>query len=205
MKVLEDTGERMIPKNMKILNGSLLEHVARYYFSTPYVHGRVLDIACGTGYGGQMVAKDRKHVIEEIIGVDINEDTLKYAKQHYYHPLLKFIKGDASDPMLPQKLGTFDTILSFETIEHVADDLLFIKNLYNLLKPGGRLVISTPFGEGRGIPCGQPFHVHQLTKEEFANLFTDFSEVEIYYQRGVTIEPPREGVHYPIGVAVCQK
>jgi 2-polyprenyl-3-methyl-5-hydroxy-6-metoxy-1,4-benzoquinol methylase len=205
MELLEDTGERMIPKNMKAMNGSLLEHCARYYFSTPYANGRVLDIACGTGYGAQMVAKDRKHVIEEIIGVDLDEATLKYAKQHYYHPLVTFLKGDVLDRKLPEKLGTFDTILSFETIEHVIDDELFVQNMFNLLNPGGKLIISTPFGDGRGISCGQPFHVHQLTKEEFANLFKGFANVEMYYQRGVTIEPPREGVYYPIGVAVCEK
>ncbi|OIJ15124.1 SAM-dependent methyltransferase [Anaerobacillus alkalilacustris] len=203
--MLNDTGERLIPNNMKPLNGLLLEHVARYYFSTPYVTGRVLDIACGSGYGGLMVAKERKHQIEEIIGVDIDKDALEYAKGQYYHPLLTFKQGDVLDPMLPEKLGTFDTILSFETIEHVDDDELFMKNMYNLLKPGGKLIISTPFGKGRGIPSGQPFHAHQLTKEEFQGVFTKFSKVEIYYQRGVTIEPPREGVYYPIGVAVCEK
>ncbi|MCT8137140.1 class I SAM-dependent methyltransferase [Anaerobacillus sp. CMMVII] len=205
MKLLKDTGERIIPKEMKPTNGMLLEHTARYYFSTPYVRGRVLDIACGTGYGSQMVAKKNKQEIDEMIGVDIDEETLKYAKQHYYHPILTFQKENALDPHLPEKLGTFDTILSFETIEHIEDDELFMKNMYELLKPGGTLVLSTPFGKGRGIPSGQPFHVHQLTNEEFINLFKPFSEVEIFYQRGVTIEPPRKGVYYPLGVAVAVK
>lgn len=53
-------GERIIPKLMKPMNGMLLEHIARYYFATPYVRGRVLDIACGTGYGSHLVAKERK-------------------------------------------------------------------------------------------------------------------------------------------------
>lgn len=203
--MLKDTGERVIPKEMKPTNGMLLEHTARYYFSTPYVHGRVLDIACGTGYGSQMVAKNRKKEITEMIGVDIDEETLIYAKANYYHPLLAYIEGNVLDPNLPEKLGTFDTILSFETIEHVEDDKLFMKNMYDLLNKGGKLILSTPFGEGRGIPCGQPFHVHQLTNEEFTELFKDFSEVEFYYQRGVTIEPPREGVYYPLGVAVAVK
>ncbi|RXJ01769.1 class I SAM-dependent methyltransferase [Anaerobacillus alkaliphilus] len=203
--MLKDTGERMIPKELDSTNASLLEHTARYYFSTPYVEGRVLDIACGTGYGSQMVAKVKKKEITEMIGVDIDEDTLKYAKANYYHPSLKFEQGDVMDPSLPEKLGSFDVIMSFETIEHVEDDQLFMKNMYSLLKPGGTLILSTPFGKGRGVPCGQPFHFHQLTKEEFSTLFKDFSDVEIYFQRGVTIEPPRKDVHYPIGVAVAIK
>lgn len=205
MIVLKDTGERIIPKEMKPTNGLLLEHTARYYFSTPYVQGRVLDIACGTGYGSQMVVKTRKEEIKEMIGVDIDDETLKYAKANYFHPLLSFEKGDVVDRKLPERLGKFDTILSFETIEHVEDEQLFMKNMYELLKPGGILVLSTPFGQGKEKTCGSPFHYFQLTKEEFIDLFKDFSNVEFYYQRGVTIEPPREGVYYPLGVAVARK
>ncbi|WP_281975754.1 class I SAM-dependent methyltransferase [Halobacillus litoralis] len=203
--MLEDNGERVIPKEMDPMNNMLLEHIARYTFSTPYVKGRVLDIACGTGYGSVMVAKERKEEIDEIIGVDICEDTLQYAVHNYYHPLLTFKQGDAMDSELPQHIGQFDTILSFETIEHVRDDRLFIKRMYDLLKPGGKLVLSTPFGKGRNHPSGSPFHYFQLTSEEFSSLFEDFPDKEIFYQRGVTIEPPREGVYYPLGVAVCKK
>lgn len=203
--MLEYTGERIIPKLMKPTNGMLLEHIARYYFSTPYVKGRVLDFACGSGYGSQMIAKARKEEITEMIGVDIDEETVNYAKGTYNHPLLTYMVGDVLDEELPRKLGTFDTILSFETIEHVGDDQLFMRIVYQLLNPGGTLVLSTPFGQGRGKPCNEPFHIHQFTREEFHNFFTVFSEVDIYYQRGVTIEPPRNNVHYPLGVAVCTK
>lgn len=55
------------------------------------------------------------------------------------------------------------------------------------------------------MPTNEPFHVHQLTPEQFAELFTRFAETDIYYQRGVTFEKPREGVRYFIGVAVCRK
>lgn len=203
--MLEDTGERVIPKEMDPTNTLLLEHIARYTFSTPYVKGRVLDIACGTGYGSAMVAKAKKKVIDEIIGADISAETIKYAIKNYYHPLLTFREGDVMDPSLKDKIGVFDTILSFETIEHVEDDRLFMERMYELLKPGGTLVLSTPFGKGRNYTSGSPFHYFQLTKEEFQGLFTSFSDVEIFYQRGVTIEPPRENVHYPLGVAVCRK
>lgn len=195
----------MIPKEMCSTNASLLEHTARYYFSTPYVRGRVLDIACGTGYGSQMVAKVCKKEVDEMIGIDIDEETLKYAKANYYHPLLTYRQGDVLDLDLVKKHGTFDTILTFETIEHVEDDALFMQNMYNLLNKGGKLILSTPFGKGKGVPCGQPFHFHQFTNAEFIDLFKDFSEVEFYYQRGVTIEPRREAVHYPMGVAVAIK
>lgn len=204
---MEWTGERIIPRLMKPTNGMLLEHIARYYFSTPYIKGRVLDIACGTGYGCHMVAKDRKREVTEIVGVDVDQETVSYANVEYNHQKVTYVQGDALDPSLPERLGQFDTILSFETIEHVQDDLLFMDNLYRMLKPGGTLVVSSPFGRGRGMLTSEPFHVHQLTPEEFEELFTrfEFADVEIYYQRGVTFEKPRDGVRYFIGVAVCTK
>ncbi|WP_280771351.1 class I SAM-dependent methyltransferase [Salipaludibacillus daqingensis] len=207
--MLKDTGERVIVEEMKPTNGMLLEHVARYYFASAYVKGNALDIACGTGYGTKMIAKGRKREISSIIGVDIDQDAITYAIQHYYHPLLGFKQGDALDKNLKNTIGTFDTILSFETIEHVPNDKDFLENLYELLAPGGTLVLSTPFGEGRGKPCGSPFHYHQLTEEEFTSLFKNdvpFEHVEFYYQHGVMFEKEkREGLHYPLGIAVCRK
>ncbi|WP_134683759.1 class I SAM-dependent methyltransferase [Brevibacillus migulae] len=203
--MIQWTGERIIPKLLKPTNGMLLEHIARYYFATPYIQGRVLDIACGTGYGCHMVAKERKREVTEIIGVDNDRDTLAYANVEYNHQKVTYVQGNAVDPELPTQLGMFDTILSFETIEHVEDDQQFMDNLYDMLKPGGTLVLSSPFGRGRGMPTSEPFHVHQLTPDEFAQLFERFAQVDIYYQRGVTFEKPRDGVRYFIGVAVCVK
>lgn len=200
----------MIPEYMKPDNGMWLEHLARYYFALPYAAGRVLDIACGSGYGTKLTAKSRKKHITSLVGVDRDEDTVIYAKGAHYHPKVDFITGDILDPSLPEKLGTFDTILSFETMEHVPDDRLFLAQLVKMLNPGGTLVLSTPFGAGRNQPSGTPFHYFQLTKEEFTALFQEsrygFSHVEYYYQAGVSFErEPREEVHYPIGIAVCKK
>ncbi|AMA73164.1 MULTISPECIES: class I SAM-dependent methyltransferase [Aneurinibacillus] len=206
--MLELTGERVIPHLMKPTNGLLLEHLARYYFAIPYAKGRVLDIACGAGYGSHMIAKNGKHgkqIVKEVVGVDVDKTTIRYAQKTYGHPHVTFRREDATDPNLPKKLGQFDTILSFETLEHLEDEAQFMKNLYMMLKPGGTLVLSTPFGKGRGKPCGVPFHVHQLTEQEFCELFSGYSQVEIYYQRGVTFEREKRDATYPLGIAVCEK
>lgn len=206
ISLLKYTGERVIPEKMKPTNPMLLEHTARYYFATPYCHGRVLDIACGSGYGTHMIAKMCKQNIEQVVGVDIDPDTIRYAKHTYYHPLSTFEVGDVLDKDLPKRIGLFDTIVSFETIEHVPNDEEFIVSLLHMLKSDGKLIISTPFGAGRGIPSQEPFHVHQLTEDQFKELLqSHFEHVEMYYQRGVTIEPPREGLYYPLGVAICSQ
>ncbi|MBL0385229.1 class I SAM-dependent methyltransferase [Tumebacillus sp. ITR2] len=205
---MEWTGERIIPKLLKPTNGMLLEHVARYFFALPYVQGRVLDIACGSGYGCHMVAKDRKRELVEMVGVDNDPEAIAYATREYHHQKVTYRQGDALDPQLPALLGTFDTILSFETLEHVADDRLFLDHLVQMLNPGGTLVISTPYGRGRGMPTSEPFHVHQLTEAEFQHLFASYPElsVEFYNQRGPTFEKERrEGVRYFLGIAVCTK
>lgn len=202
---MEWTGERIIPKLMKPTNGMLLEHLARYYFAIPYVKGRVLDIACGVGYGSHMTAKERKREVTEIVAADNDANAIRYASREYHHQKIVYVHADAMDPKLPYRLGMFDTILSFETIEHVEDDRLFMEQLDRMLLPGGTLVLSSPFGRGRGQSTSEPFHKHQFTPEEFSGLFEGFADVEIYYQRGPTFEPPRNGVRYFIGVAVCRK
>ncbi|MDQ0159233.1 class I SAM-dependent methyltransferase [Alkalibacillus salilacus] len=202
--MIEDTGERVIPKMMDPLNPLLLEHIARYQFALPYLSGRVLDLSCGAGYGSHMIAKRRKKQVDEVVGVDLDPEIIQYAKGEYYHPKTQFVVENAIDETLVDRYGTFDAIVSFETIEHITEEQALLDNYKRLLKPGGTLIVSTPFGQGRGMPSGSPFHVHQLTITEFQELFSDYAQVEFYFQNGVLIEPGREGVHYPLGIAVAQ-
>lgn len=201
---MQYTGERVIPNEMDPLNTLLLEHVARYYFAAAKCNGRVLDIACGVGYGCFLIAKYAKKSVDELVGVDSDSQTISYAASHYGHPKVEFRVGDALDPELTEDLGKFDTVISFETIEHLPSDTLFVGNLYKLLNPGGTLVLSTPFGRGRNYPSNQRFHEYQLNEEEFRELFTPFSQVEYYYQQGVTIYPESMGP-LPVGIAVAVK
>ncbi|WP_461202779.1 class I SAM-dependent methyltransferase [Anoxybacillus sp. TBDG-1] len=203
--MIEYTGERVIPELMKPTNGLLLEHIARYQFAIPYLKGRILDFACGSGFGSHMMAKLAKKQIDQIVAIDIDQEIIRYAKKTYYHPLVTYQVENAVDPNLPEKLGQFDCIVSFETIEHVKEEEQFLSNIYNMLKPGGKLILSTPFGQGRGKPTKEPFHVHQLTKEEFTSLFSEYKDKQFFYQKGVLIEPGRDDVHYPLGIAVCTK
>lgn len=205
--VLKDTGERIIPDQMDRMNALLMEHLARYYFSLPHVRGRVLDFATGTGYGAHIIAKKCKKKITEIVGIDIVPEVIEYALGRYYHPLSSFAVEDVTEPNLVDKLGTFDVILSFETIEHVKEEEQFLKNIFQLLKPNGKLILSTPFGEGRGKPSGSPFHVHQLTPQEFFRLFDQYSSRNFYYQIGPLIEPidSSKQKNHPLGIVIAKK
>lgn len=207
--MMEDTGERVIPERMNITNELLIEHIARYHFALPFIQGRVLDFASGSGFGTHILAKKKKKDISEIIGIDIDPEIIAYAKGKYYHPKSSFLIADVTDSKLPEKLGVFDSIVSFETIEHVYKEHRFLRNIYRMLKPGGRLILSTPFGKGRGVPSGSPFHVHQITVDEFQHLFDEFcyQTIDYYVQKGALIEPEQYQSldYYPLGIVVCKK
>ncbi|KAB3527308.1 class I SAM-dependent methyltransferase [Alkaliphilus serpentinus] len=198
------TGERVIPKVMSPKNGMLLEHIARYEFSKKYCKGRVLDIACGVGYGSEILLKNNPN-IDELVGIDLCADSIKYAMDHYnFHKTVYYV-DNALNPKLKNKYGTFDTILSFETIEHFEGDKRFIQNLYDLLKPDGTLIISTPFGRGKGQPCSCPYHVYQYTEEEFLEVLKPFRNVVMYHQIDEIIEIPKKDFKYYLMVVVCKK
>ncbi|ARE86581.1 class I SAM-dependent methyltransferase [Clostridium formicaceticum] len=201
---MEYTGERIIPKLMNPKNGLVIEHIARYAFANEFCKGRVLDIACGSGYGSEILLTDNDK-ITKLVGIDISTESIAYAKQHYSFPQTSYYTDNALNKDLHTIYGTFDTIISFETIEHFEGDEIFVQNLYNLLKPNGTLIISTPFGRGKDHPCSCPFHVFQYTEEEFLEVLKPFQQIAMYHQIDSTIELPKEDQKYYLMVAVCKK
>ncbi|WP_027339573.1 class I SAM-dependent methyltransferase [Halonatronum saccharophilum] len=201
---MEFTGERVIPKKMNPKNGLLIEHIARYKFASMYTKGRVLDLACGVGYGAEILMAMGEG-IEEIIGIDVDEESVSYAKKHYKYLWNDFFIGEGTDINLVNVHGKFDTIVSMETVEHIEDDYGFIQNLNNLLRSNGTLIVSTPFGKGRNEECSNPYHYRQYREEEFRDLLSVFENVEMFYQRDKRVESKREDEKYYLMVAVCNK
>jgi ubiquinone/menaquinone biosynthesis C-methylase UbiE len=99
----------------------------------------VLDVGCGFGWAELLFSKlNPKHMV----GVDYSEECLVVARK-FKHPSCSFKKGDALQ--LPFKDNTFDTVISFEVLEHIpkhTEDKMF-SELYRVLKPGGHLFLST--------------------------------------------------------------
>ena len=159
--------ERLVPE--EAVEASLQEHVARYRFARERVRGRVLDVACGTGYGTAMLGA---------VGVDVSLDALRYARRHP----ARYVAADAA--RLPFGRGDFDAVVSFETIEHVADPARFVAECVRVLKPGGRLLVSTPNRElwsPRSPKPLQRHHVKEFTKREFLEVLRPL-EVELHGQ-----------------------
>ncbi len=203
---MEYTGERVIPEFMKVDNGMLLEHVERYIFAKKHVSGRVLDLACGVGYGADILLDEiYNKKIDYYLGIDLSREAIAYAREMYGFQKTQFEQGDALNSSLVNQYGKFDTILSFETIEHIEEDIEYVRNLKRLLDKKGTLIISTPFGQGRDIPCASPFHIRQYRQNEFVELLEDGGfEVELYCQRGQRIEKPKTDQKYYLMVALCK-
>ena len=164
---LEFTGERYVPGT----TGEIAhEHWHRYAFARRYAAGRrVLDVACGEGYGSGLLAATALHVT----GVDIDAKTLAHARATYAdRENLRFVEGSAA--ALPLADASFDAIVSFETIEHLAaaDQPRMLAEFARVLAPQGVLVLSSPnrpqYSDARGH--ANPFHLHELDRNELAGL-----------------------------------
>src|SRR5690625_20814 len=99
---------------MDVTDYMLIEHLARYHFANLYVKGRVLDLACGSGYGTHIIAKRCRNQLNEVIGIDNSREALDYARYSYYHPKSTFIEEDVVSVKLPIQLGQFDFIVSLD-------------------------------------------------------------------------------------------
>ncbi|WP_426320990.1 methyltransferase domain-containing protein [Pseudoduganella sp. R-43] len=172
------TGERFIPESS--VDGEL-EHIHRYLLARELVAGkRVLDIACGEGYGSQLLAERAA----QVSGVDIAAETVDHARATYGAGNLEFLLGDCA--AIPFEAGTFDVVVSFETIEHHDQHEKMISEIRRVLKPDGILVISSPdkryYSDERGYV--NQFHVKELYRDEFVGLLRNsFANVELYSQR----------------------
>lgn len=175
--VLYGKAERWVFKFMH--NKYEKEHLNRYNYALPYSKdNRVLDIACGCGYGSYLLATEGEAKI--VIGVDLDEEAIRYGNYRYSQNNLQRFQSDAVTFKHEDK---FDLIISFETIEHIPNYLEFIENLYENLEDDGVLLISTPITQKTNTNPNNPFHVIEWNFFDFHKLFIDkFIIVDIILQ-----------------------
>ncbi len=153
-------------------------HLARYEFAATFTDGsRVLDCACGTGYGSALLATRGRAA--SVVGIDLDEVTIAYAARHHSRGNVRFVVADAGRlDMLGS--GSVDLVVSFETIEHVPDDRAMLEELRRVLRPGGRLVVSTPNNWPVDI---SPFHVRTYDEAAFRTMLSEsFTVLAMYGQ-----------------------
>ena len=155
-------------------------HIKRYEFVSKFTGGKnVLDIACGTGKGSLIVAKYGN--AKSLMGIDIEEDAIRYAKHRHKNENLQFVVGDATKYT---NADFYDVIISFETVEHLQDHVSYLQNLNASLKPNGILVISTPISKfDLDSNPKNVFHVKEWGYNSFQNEIKKYLEIkEIYLQ-----------------------
>ena len=172
------TGERYVPE----IGGSIrLEHVHRYLIARELSpRKRVLDIACGEGYGADMLAAVAAHVV----GVDIAADVIATAASKYNRPNLEFRQGACEAIPLPD--DSVDVVVSFETLEHIERHEDMLREIRRVLCDAGLLVISSPERHEYSDVIGNrnPFHVKELYRDEFVRLLrSHFQHVAVAGQR----------------------
>jgi ubiquinone/menaquinone biosynthesis C-methylase UbiE len=171
------SGERL---ETFFINETTIEHLHRYAIACELSEDKVVvDIACGEGYGSNLIST----VAKTVIGIDIDGATINKAKEKYKSPNLSFYEGSAEKIPLADSIA--DVVVSFETIEHLVDHDTMLSEIKRILKQDGILIISTPdkkyYSEETGYK--NPYHKKEFYKEEFYSFLEKyFSYTDMYLQ-----------------------
>ena len=147
----------------KILSDNPLHHrlLSAYVFAEKYISGDVLELGCGEGRGIDIILKRSK----SFTAIDkISEVTERLSRKY---PNEKFISS-SFPPLKNIENESFDTLISFQVIEHIKNDKLFIKEIHRILKPGGKALISTP--NISMTLTRNPWHVREYTSQQLFDL-----------------------------------
>jgi len=169
------TGERTLP-DVPEENYWYRRHLAVYEWIGARVVGqRVVDLACGEGYGSEVLSRSARSVI----GVDANPEAHEHARLRYRRQNLSFTRALVEDWSEP-----CDAVIFLQTIEHVRDPGALLSHLATLLAGGGVAYVSTPNVLTLAPPGAEksenPWHVKEYRPEEFRALCSaHFAEVEL--------------------------
>ena len=170
------TGERTLP-DVPAENYWFRRHLAVYEWIAARVAGlRVLDMACGEGYGSAVLAASATSVI----GVDGNPDAHEHARLRYRAPNLRFERALVETCDAPT-----DAVVFLQTIEHLREPARALEHFRSLAGPHGRVFVSTPnvltLAPRGAARSDNPWHVREYRAGEFEALCREcFASVELY-------------------------
>ena len=171
------TGERTLP-DVPEENYWYRRHLVVYEWIAERVTGlRVIDMACGEGYGSEVLSRSAAAVI----GVDANRDAFEHARLRYVRSNLGFERGMVEIHGEP---GAYDAVVFLQTIEHVQDPAAVLEHFRSLLAPGGTAYVSTPnvltLAPAGAVKSSNPWHIREYRAAEFESLCRSaFGQVEL--------------------------
>ena len=171
------TSERIIPDYYFSSTTELalyLMHLKAYNHISILAKGKkVLDLGCGLGYGSEILAENA----ESVIGVDIDSDAVNTAFQSHKRENLSFLTIDEKDrDMAIFEKNSFDIVVSFQVIEHVKDDNLYLSSIKRVLKNNGEIYITTPNRTARVLDIQHPWNHHHLREYSSGELVSLFEK-----------------------------
>ncbi len=175
---MKSTGERLITDYS--MGKGAIEHLHRYAIALSFVKGKkVLDIACGEGYGTNLMA----NYASSIIGVDISDEAINHAKEKYKKNNLSYKLGSATD--IPLEDNSVDVVVSYETLEHHDKHDEMFAEIKRVLTDTGLLIISTPEKVNyHSVDPNNIFHIKEITGEDFDQLLgRHFSNFKVFKQK----------------------
>jgi ubiquinone/menaquinone biosynthesis C-methylase UbiE len=193
---MEFTGERLVLGKSKARIEK--EPLARYRYAAQLVTGkRVADIACGTGYGTQLLAKSGARSVH---GMDLSEEAVKFCVENNITANVTYSVANAQD-LTAIADGEFDLVVSFETIEHLPDVEAYLDEMVRILRPGGTFLVSTPDRRIASVmdfflrrPANK-YHVREYTEHELLNLLSTRFQIKACYGQAFV---PRWLVFWPV-------
>lgn len=165
MKVLQ-TAERVSHEDMSdnyVFQRSLLA----YLEAAKMISGDVLEIGAGEGYGIEHIAP----MADSYLTID----------KHPVHIDAKYTNVSFRQMNIPPLEGiedeSFDFVVSFQVIEHIPDDTKYVSEIYRVLRPGGKFIVTTP--NKKMSITRNPWHVREYTINELTSLLKmSFSSVD---------------------------
>jgi SAM-dependent methyltransferase len=169
---LELTGERTLP-DVPEENYWFRRHLAVYEWIAERVSGmRVADLACGEGYGAEVLARGAA----EVVGVDANPEAHEHARSRYRRPNLRFERG-----LVERFGGPCDAIVFLQTIEHIHDPGALLDGFARaaplaFVSTPNRLTLAPEGAE----KSDNPWHLREYTLDEYRALVEPrFARVEM--------------------------
>ncbi len=158
-------------------------HLNRYFISKTYCSGKkVLDIACGEGYGSYLIST---WGAKEVIGIDISKEAIKNANNNFNNSNLKFLEQDATN-LEALEDNYFDLVVSFETFEHVPNVEKYLKEIKRVAKEEAIIIISCP-NDYYYYPNDEqknPYHMAKYTFEDFKKITEKYFGKNVQYMVG---------------------